>query len=78
MAMRIPCVTSNLANNALKAEPETEILIAETPQEFADHIVELLTNEPKADSIAEAGHRLVTQHFSWEGATKPLLDILKS
>ncbi len=78
MAMRIPCVTSNLANNALKAEPDTEILIAETPQEFADHIVELLTNEPKANRIAEAGNRLVTEHFSWEGATKPLLDILNA
>jgi sugar transferase (PEP-CTERM/EpsH1 system associated) len=78
MAMRIPCITSTLANNALKAKPDVEILIAKTVDEYAAQIIELLTNKEKADQIATAGHHLVAEHFSWEGATKPLLDILKS
>ncbi len=77
MAMRIPCVTSTLANNALKANSGTEILIAETAQEYAHHIIALLSDSAKADEIAAAGHKMVTDHFSWEGATKPLLDIIK-
>jgi sugar transferase (PEP-CTERM/EpsH1 system associated) len=78
MAMRIPCVTSTLANNALHAKANDEILIAETAQEYANHILELLDNSSKSEQIATAGHNLVTEHFSWEGATKPLLEILKS
>lgn len=78
MAMELPCVTSELANNALKAQAGTEILIAETAQEYANHILELLSNTEKSAAVAAAGHQLVTEHFSWEGATKPLLDILKT
>ena len=78
MAMGIPCVTSTLANNALQAKPEVEILIAQTPEQYAEHILALLENQAEADKLAEAGHQLVANHFSWEGATKPLLDILKS
>ncbi|MCF8465468.1 MAG: glycosyltransferase [Flavobacteriales bacterium] len=77
MAMRVPCVTSTLANNALKATPETEILIGGSVQEYAQHIIYLLQNPAKAEELAKAGHEMVTEHFSWEGATKPLLDILK-
>ena len=78
MAMQIPCVTSNLANNALRAKPNEEILIAQTAEEYAQHVVELLTNTSRANQIATAGHQLIKSHFSWEGATKPLLDVLES
>ena len=76
MAMRVPCVTSQLANNALQAKPEIEVLIAEQADAYAIHIVDLLSNSGKAESIAAAGHDLVEKQFSWEGATKPLLNIL--
>ncbi|MCB0755491.1 MAG: glycosyltransferase [Flavobacteriales bacterium] len=78
MAMQIPCITSTLANNALKAKPDSEILIAKTAQEYADNVIDLLQNAEKANSIASAGHELVSKQFSWEGATKPLLDILSA
>ena len=77
MAMEIPCVTSTLANNAIQAKPDEEILIAKSPNEYAEHILSLLADRTKSDSIAQSGHSLVSEHFSWEGATKPLLDILK-
>jgi len=78
MAMRIPCVTSTLSNNALHAKPDEEILIALSAQEYANHILELLSNQQKAETIANAGYNLVLNDFSWEGATKSLLDILKT
>ena len=78
MSMEIPCITSSLANNALKAKPKEEILIGSSADEFAKHIIDLLDNEEKATSLAKAGHQLVKKHFSWEGATKPLLEIFNS
>ena len=45
MAMQIPCVISSMANNALGAEPEKEVLIADTPEEFIKQIKRLLNDE---------------------------------
>lgn len=76
MAMQIPCITSQLANNALQAKPDAEILIARSAQEYAQHILELLKKKERSTSIASAGYELVAKKFSWEGSTKPLLNIL--
>src|SRR5690606_31251515 len=35
MAMKIPCITTSLANNALNAIEDESILIAESPEEFS-------------------------------------------
>ena len=65
MALEIPCVTTPLANNALNASPEKEILIATKPQEFADAIQQLLGDEQKAFDLAHAGKNFVQDNFSW-------------
>ena len=77
MAMKIPCVTSSLANNALQAQSDKEILIGSKANEYAQHILELLNDPKRADALAEAGFQLVKSQFSWEGATRPLLEILE-
>jgi sugar transferase (PEP-CTERM/EpsH1 system associated) len=78
MAMKIPCITSTLANNALRAKPDSEILIAGTPEEYANQILKLLSDTQRANTLAIAGHELVKKEFSWDGATKPLLDTIES
>ncbi len=77
MAMRIPGITSPLANNALCAKPGTEILIGESPQEYAAHIVQLLNDAAYADRIATAGHRFVLDHYNWEKATAELERVMR-
>ncbi len=72
MSMEIPCVTSKLANNALGANHPNEILIAKSPQEYADHILKLLENETLANSIAENGKKYVQENFSWQSSTAKL------
>lgn len=78
MAMKLPCITSTLANNALRAKPNKEVLIASTAEEYANQIIELLNNSSKSRALAEAGHQLITSGFSWEGATKPLLELIEA
>ncbi|MBL7137946.1 MAG: glycosyltransferase [Bacteroidales bacterium] len=69
MAMKIPCITSPLANEALTARVGEEILVGETPQDYADHIIELLDNEKLAAGIAEQGYQFVLKNYSWEAET---------
>lgn len=77
MAMRLPCITTPLANNALGAEPVKEILIAESPEDFASAIISLLESTERAEALAENGHRFIHERFSWEAQTEPLMRLLK-
>lgn len=76
MAMQMPCVTSTLANDALGATPDKEVLVGDTPQEVADHIIDLLQSAQERDSLAQAGHAFVKEHYSWMTFTRKLNDIL--
>jgi sugar transferase (PEP-CTERM/EpsH1 system associated) len=77
MAMQLPCVTTTLANNALKAKATSEIILAETAQGFAEAIIHLLRNPERAREIALNGHQFIQNNYSWEAQTKPLLALLE-
>ena len=64
MAMQLPCITSNLANNALGAKPNEQILVADTPEQYARHIIDLLQNESKAQQIAMNGYQFAIGKFN--------------
>lgn len=72
MAMKIPSITSRLANSALGAKDGKEILVGNTPAEYAAHIIKLLENTAFADEIAGAGYNFVTGNYDWERATAKL------
>ena len=74
MAMKLPCVTSKLANNALNASPNKEILIGNSKEEYAQLILCLLEEKAKSNSISENGQRYVFQNFDWETSTKKLIN----
>jgi glycosyltransferase involved in cell wall biosynthesis len=69
MAMQMPCITSSLANNALGAKPGEQILVADSPEQYARHIIDLLQNEGKAKQIAMNGYQFVIQKFNWQHTT---------
>ena len=72
MAMRIPCITSPLANNAVGAVPGVSILVGSTPEEYAAHILRLLNDPEERARIAENGHRFIQSHFDWDRAAAEL------
>ncbi len=75
MAMQIPCVTSTLANNAIGALHNNQIMVADTPSQYADYIIELLTDAQKAKQIALNGYRFANANFNWS-TTTTILDKL--
>ena len=77
MSMKIPAITTPLANDALRAANEKEILIGKNADELASHIVKLLNDEVFASSIAEQGYAFVHKHYSWDEATERLEEIMK-
>jgi glycosyltransferase involved in cell wall biosynthesis len=78
MALGVPCVTTQLVNNAIGARPNEEILIAETKEDFAKYIQEL-TNDPVLyEKIRFNAIKFVKEHFSWEQSTYKLSSIIQS
>jgi glycosyltransferase involved in cell wall biosynthesis len=72
MAMRMPCITSALANNAVGAPPGEAILIGEAPEEYAALILRLLNDPDERERIAANGHRFVREHFDWDRSAEAL------
>jgi polysaccharide biosynthesis protein PslH len=72
MAMKIPCITSALANNAVGAPAGQAILIGDTPEDYAEHILRLLDDEQERSRLAEEGYLFVRSHFDWDRAADAL------
>jgi polysaccharide biosynthesis protein PslH len=77
MAMEIPCITSDLANQALGAKQDHEILIGSSAGEYAQHILKLMGDQSFADALAQNGHAFVKKVFSWENSVAELEKLFK-
>ncbi len=77
MCMRLPCITTSLANGSLHAEDRKEILVGNNEYELADHIITLLTDKDKAESIAQNGYDFVHRVYDWGRATHIMEDRMR-
>jgi sugar transferase (PEP-CTERM/EpsH1 system associated) len=77
MSMKLPCVTSSLANNALAAQDGKEILVGATAREYADRLITLIKDPEFADQIASNGHDFVIRTFNWKSSTTLLEQLMK-
>jgi polysaccharide biosynthesis protein PslH len=72
MAMGIPCITSDLVNNAIGGTPNENILIANDAQAFADQIIRLKENPTLQQQISLYGLNYIRQNFSWSAFVEEL------
>jgi sugar transferase (PEP-CTERM/EpsH1 system associated) len=77
MAMRLPCITSELANNALGGTHDRNVLVCSSPQEYASAILRLLEQPEEATKLSRAGHEFVKENYDWGEMTRPLLDLIE-
>lgn len=76
MAMRIPCITSALANNAVGAPAGDAILIGETPEDYAALILRLLADADERARIAANGFDFVRANFDWDRSAEALEQLI--
>lgn len=77
MAMKMPCISSELANKSLGAEEGKDILVGRNSTEYAQHILSLLEKPEKALEIGENGYSFVKSNFNWMDSTGIILDLIK-
>lgn len=78
MAMKIPCIVSSQANNAIHAPTNDCLLIADSPQEYVNKIMMLLQDQNLYDQIADHAHGFVRKNFDWGAVNTKLESVLKS
>jgi sugar transferase (PEP-CTERM/EpsH1 system associated) len=72
MAMGTPVVCSTQASSALKTVNGTDILVGDSPERIANHILHLLDTPEERQRIAQAGRRYVEEHQTWDNAAQTL------
>lgn len=77
MAMQLPCVTTPLANSALRGAPGRQLLVAEGAPDLAEALAGLLADEPAAARLAAAGRTFVAETYDWAAATARLENLFR-
>lgn len=72
MAVGTPVVTTRLGNEGIDALSGKEILIGDTENELAQHVVTLISDRKLFEHIAEHARVVIEKKFSWENIVKVL------
>jgi glycosyltransferase involved in cell wall biosynthesis len=73
-AMRKAVVSTSLGAEGLRAADNDNILLADSPEQFAVQCHQLLTDVPLRNRIAEGGYRTATELYDWSRVGERLLD----
>ncbi len=77
MALGIPCITTDLVNSSLKAQVESEIDVANTPESFIEKINKIISDKTLYDSMKIKARSYIKNNYSWEKSIQMYEDHLK-
>jgi glycosyltransferase involved in cell wall biosynthesis len=66
LALGTPVVSTSKGAEGLEVTNGKNILIADTPSEFADAVVSVLQNSGLRESLSQEGRKLVVENYSSE------------
>ncbi len=75
MALGRPIVTTSIGCEGLNVVDERDLMIADTPAEFAARTVRLLGDHALARQLAANARRLVVDHYDWDVLAERLLGV---
>lgn len=68
----IPVVSTTIGAEGILTRPGQNILLADTPEQFAQAVLSLLSRPEQAKALAENGRQWVEQHYNWQTTYKTL------
>jgi sugar transferase (PEP-CTERM/EpsH1 system associated) len=72
MAMGVPVVTSRIAASGVDAVPGEHFRVADSPEEYRDAILRVLTDRSERHRLAEAGRARMLSHHTWPSSMRRL------
>ena len=73
MALGTPVIATSQCASALQARPEHDLLVADSPQTFADLTLRLFHDTELRATLSKNGQAYVEQHHDWSTATNALV-----
>lgn len=77
MALRTPVVATSKGAEGLDVEHGKHLLLADTPQAFADAVVRLLQDPDLYQTIANNGYQLIAEKYDWPSVTPHFLTLVQ-
>jgi sugar transferase (PEP-CTERM/EpsH1 system associated) len=77
MAMAKAVMTTPLGCEGIDAAPREEIVVAESPEDQARSVVELLRDRDRREAIGRRARALVVRKYSWKTIGADLLDLYR-
>jgi glycosyltransferase involved in cell wall biosynthesis len=71
LAMGKAVVSTTVGAEGLDITPGVHYVAADGARDFADAVIELLTNDQRRREIAAAGRALVEERYSWPQVARP-------
>jgi sugar transferase (PEP-CTERM/EpsH1 system associated) len=78
LACGLPVVTTQLGLEGIKAEPEQDVLVANTAASFFEAIQQLLTEKALCEKLSENGPKFIQQHHSWNSVLQDLATLTET
>lgn len=78
MAQEIPCLTTELCNNALEAKDGESILIANSKESFAEQIIAFLKKPESTDKQVQSAKGFIQENYDWNTIGQALANDLQS
>lgn len=73
MSLGLPVITSSVGLEGLHARPDQELLLANSPDEYAECLRRLWDDQNKFAELARSGYNYVKINHSWSSTLAPLL-----
>ncbi len=64
-AQAMPVVTTTVGLEGIEAQPGRDVLVGDTPQDFAASVIRLLEDEALQKQLADNGRRLAENYYDW-------------
>jgi glycosyltransferase involved in cell wall biosynthesis len=65
MALGLTCITTSIGLEGINATPGKEVLVADTPEQYAMAILSILEDDSEREVMAIAGRELIQKEYSW-------------
>lgn len=77
-ARGMPVVTTTVGLEGIQAEPGTDVLVADTPEEFAQAAIRLLNDQDMQEQLSKNGRRLAQEKYDWQVVLDQLEKVYES
>jgi glycosyltransferase involved in cell wall biosynthesis len=78
MALHTPVVSTHKGAEGLEVEHGVNILIADTPDEFAANILKLLNDPDMQQKLSKNAYKLVQEKYEWSVVMPRFINLVES